>query len=868
MPDENQVYYITELDETSCMGVTVDKIAFTNPQDLILIIETLRKQLLFNELLLSCMRRLCTSALNISNNNYNLTNYNYSNLNSPNVRILEIGLMAPFVVSVIMQHPKLMCYTTIEIDVSQGNIETRFRDHNDLHNPNVISEIIRRCHSIPVTIRALLMKYKQNNALDTRRKTNNNNYPDDNGKNSRNNPNNNHFNKSENDDNFDQTDQYMTSENDHLSNTASDEMQLSGNNYQTKPLNKQEQTPKSLSDYSIEFKSQKSKTDETQIEDDSRNDMDDELDRSKSDSIKIKSSVDSSSMAKKRKASASSTSDSAPSSTPVVSTNPPSAKRKMIQNQASDIKRHNSMNEDSRGLNGNSSKKQKLKPSLSSVDVSQKSDQSIKKSELIQKSAQIKKDNVLTSANSIKSSKEIVKSSVNKTPSSTNQIKKSSTSSSTPGQKNSQPNQIRVKSDESNLKAKLSKEKSQKSSTPGKNLNISNTEIQLKQQQSPQVNLSTTNLNNSSSDKIRETQQQLNHRTPSPSPSSLSSLSMSASLISPSNDYLTSDTDLKYEPTLISKPKLKQIKESELKKSSKNFDSPQQKPNTPPLLNNKPSIALSLGLSIGTSLKGGFKIPHKTKSANDDEDNLKNPLSSSSPIVKNALSSPNKSSSSSSSSPQYDPTAPSLLPAKNLNKNSNRPSPTGRANFGKNNAKPAQRPVNQTTRPPTPVPGLALNKKIPPVPLMTGNKIQPLMSFNTTAQSSDMTPSSPSPQDQQNIRKKSGTPQPPDSPVSENNLDSVKPKVIPLERNTDKSIRSKQSDKNERDVDDENLLVENSNLFVSTFSTRNINNSNEVLSSLAMSSQKIGPYVPSPAPRLANSPGILEEDLVKGALTS
>lgn len=51
--------------------------------------------------------------------------------------------------------------------MSSGNVETRFRDHNDLHNPNVISEIIRRCHSIPVTIRALLMKYKQiqNSAL-------------------------------------------------------------------------------------------------------------------------------------------------------------------------------------------------------------------------------------------------------------------------------------------------------------------------------------------------------------------------------------------------------------------------------------------------------------------------------------------------------------------------------------------------------------------------------------------------------------------------------------------------------------------------------------------------------------------------------
>ena len=107
------------------MGVIVDKICFTHPQDLLLIIETLRKQLLFNELLLSCMKNLCTNALSLNNamnnNNYNLTNFNYTNGHGPGVgqlsqvRILEIGLMAPFVVSVIMQHPKLLCYTTSKL---------------------------------------------------------------------------------------------------------------------------------------------------------------------------------------------------------------------------------------------------------------------------------------------------------------------------------------------------------------------------------------------------------------------------------------------------------------------------------------------------------------------------------------------------------------------------------------------------------------------------------------------------------------------------------------------------------------------------------------------------------------------------------
>lgn len=76
------------------------------------------------------------------------------------MRIIELGLSAPLVLSLILQHPRLLCYTTIEIDLSRHSIETRFKDHNDLHNPHIISEIVRRCHSIPVTLRALLAKYR------------------------------------------------------------------------------------------------------------------------------------------------------------------------------------------------------------------------------------------------------------------------------------------------------------------------------------------------------------------------------------------------------------------------------------------------------------------------------------------------------------------------------------------------------------------------------------------------------------------------------------------------------------------------------------------------------------------------------------
>lgn len=226
LPDENQVYYITELHQSDCLGVLVDKILFTHPQDLLMILEILRKQLFFNELLLSCMKTLCTSAFSF-NNNYNTTNLNYVSgqdiLSSKqkNVRILEIGLSAPYVVSVIMQHPRLLCYTTIEIDVSSGNVETRFRDHNDLHNPNIISEIIRKCHSIPVTIRALLMKYKQSHNSNFKRRINMNNNSDNSDNNgnysNQNNPGNNNYNSDQQFDNGNSNRNNMNNGNYHCS---------------------------------------------------------------------------------------------------------------------------------------------------------------------------------------------------------------------------------------------------------------------------------------------------------------------------------------------------------------------------------------------------------------------------------------------------------------------------------------------------------------------------------------------------------------------------------------------------------------------------------------------------------------------------
>ena len=39
---------------------------------------------------------------------------------------------------------KLYLFSLVEIDVNNGNIRTKFRDHSNLHDPNVINEVFHR----------------------------------------------------------------------------------------------------------------------------------------------------------------------------------------------------------------------------------------------------------------------------------------------------------------------------------------------------------------------------------------------------------------------------------------------------------------------------------------------------------------------------------------------------------------------------------------------------------------------------------------------------------------------------------------------------------------------------------------------------
>jgi hypothetical protein len=119
LPDEKQVYYITEIDRKDCMGVVVEQFTFTHPDHVLLIVEALRKQSLFNELCLSCMRVPCSSASFIATTTTTAdilpNSQPFESENRNVIRILETCLIEPFVLSIVMQHPLLLCYTTSRI---------------------------------------------------------------------------------------------------------------------------------------------------------------------------------------------------------------------------------------------------------------------------------------------------------------------------------------------------------------------------------------------------------------------------------------------------------------------------------------------------------------------------------------------------------------------------------------------------------------------------------------------------------------------------------------------------------------------------------------------------------------------------------
>ncbi len=203
----------------------------------------------------------------------------------------------------------------------------------------------------------------------------------------------------------------------------------------------------------------------------------------------------------------------------------------------------------------------------------------------------------------------------------------------------------------------------------GSNSNLSAAEIQLKQPvfSSPAaINSSINSINNTPASGIQDK----SNRTPSPSPLSSSLTTPSPihhSDDSPENETGNSSSLPKYEPPVKQAAKQQNKRQTSdsiynLKPSSAPLSSTAAivstaniKPNTPPLPTSSNSLA-SFALGLGTGFKtSSFKIPHKSKTQTNSEDNSKietdeksSPLSTSSPAsssgsINRSVASPSKS---------------------------------------------------------------------------------------------------------------------------------------------------------------------------------------------------------------------------------
>jgi hypothetical protein len=762
LPDETQIFYVSE--ESFMSGCTIEKIPFTHPQDLCLVLDLIRKQLLLNELIISCMKKRSSSAsttttTTTSSNKQNNNNILYPNLNQNDmsnnnlVRIIELSLMSPFSLSIVLQHPIQMCYTTIEFDItSSTHSETRFVDHFDLHpSPNLISQVLIKCHSIPVTLRALLMRYKNKDFAKSELAkftfNNNNNNSDGGGGDNSNDGKSNHNNEknvnngdffreeaSKSEPNRTNHDSSMNMNHNSLTISATTITTTSSTKIQIKSNNKPPQlkTQLSLDSSSLtpnsntpilgsSSKKRKVSTSSTS----SNSSSSGSTTSSSTESLNIKSSEIKT--AKPNKTTSNSYNNNNNNS---VTNNP--AKRKPTNNNNLDLKRTNSLSESHHDI---LNKDNKLSSSSSSSLSGSESSSNNKNSKLNNNNSKMKQS--ISSNDLLKLSS---KSSGNKTPNnSNNSITKSdsiskklsdlpSTKSKDSSNLNSSVKNLKKSqnSPQNHMTSNKSKTSLSSSTTTPKNnsdsiktkkniiksspklMNLSATELIMKQNHSlTSLNTSAHNMNSSADSCSSLNQLTLNNkntnlksdRTPSPI--------TTQSLNSTPDDIKSSSSSMvpKYEPN---KKESKESKKQQLppnkplstplslsNSSSSNIST---KPHTPPLTT-KSSLALSsigLGFGSGVSLSN-FKIPHKPKKEttpstpssdtssssnnnnNNDEDDLaansKNPLSSSSPITtsyKTLLNSPSKTNSSQNlNSNKIGTSKWQSMPTSNNNNNNN-----------------------------------------------------------------------------------------------------------------------------------------------------------------------------------------------------
>ncbi|XP_053571789.1 mediator of RNA polymerase II transcription subunit 1-like [Bombina bombina] len=157
--------------ESATMGILVDKIPFTHPSHVPLILEVLRHQAAYNALISSCVPSTKDAKGNYS------SSVMYSGPpsgESSNLLLFEVILQKDSRICVSFQHPSgdSLCCVTVDVLSSRQlkcSLYTNNADPNIPCDNEFILKVLERCMSIPITMRAIFkraQKLENNNKME------------------------------------------------------------------------------------------------------------------------------------------------------------------------------------------------------------------------------------------------------------------------------------------------------------------------------------------------------------------------------------------------------------------------------------------------------------------------------------------------------------------------------------------------------------------------------------------------------------------------------------------------------------------------------------------------------------------------------
>ncbi|XP_055703835.1 mediator of RNA polymerase II transcription subunit 1 [Phlebotomus papatasi] len=151
LPDQNHCYFLTEGE--SFRGIVIGSVPFTEPAHVPKLLKILRQQVLFNTLISSCIRA-------------------NSRQDFDSTTVFEVSALSCQHLTVSLEHPFDEAMATVEFDLTdvmdiQCKVFAPGRSYENLGT--ILSRVVQKSLSIPVTMRALIKAWEQENSLQATR---------------------------------------------------------------------------------------------------------------------------------------------------------------------------------------------------------------------------------------------------------------------------------------------------------------------------------------------------------------------------------------------------------------------------------------------------------------------------------------------------------------------------------------------------------------------------------------------------------------------------------------------------------------------------------------------------------------------------